>query len=101
MTHGKKYQVSFSDKRHLYTQKPNVFKKNFYSEILNRKFKLNVSTKALKTILKKGGFDNYILQTKPEKMNSKYGMYLRGLMQRKLKDPEWDVGHVLFTTWHK
>lgn len=40
----------------------------------------------------KGSFDNYILSMSPEKLNSKYGEYLRDLMQKKLENPEFEVG---------
>lgn len=55
------------------------------------KIKLPVTTKAMKCIVKEGSFDNYVLNTKKEDMNSKYGEYLRDLMKKKIKDPEFKV----------
>ena len=51
-----------------------------YSEILKTSLNIEVSTKAIKCIRKYGGFDNYILLTEPEKLDSLYGEYLRILM---------------------
>jgi len=42
-----------------------------------------VSMKARRTIMKKGSFDNYIMRTKPEHIDSKFGLLLRNLMKRK------------------
>ena len=42
-----------------------------------------VSMKARRTIMKRGSFDNYILKTKPEQIDSKFGLYIRQLMRQK------------------
>ena len=46
----------------------------------------------MKTIVKYGSFDNYILKMDPKKLHSKYGDYLREEMEKKIKDPEYQVG---------
>jgi large subunit ribosomal protein L28 len=46
-----------------------------------------VSMKARRIIMKKGSFDNYITRTKPDQIDSKFGLYLRDLMRRKIKNP--------------
>jgi hypothetical protein len=33
--------------------------------------------------MKKGTFDNYLLKTKPEVIDSRMGLYIRGLIKRK------------------
>lgn len=76
--------------------RPNVNKKKYYSDILQQFITLPVSTKAMKCILKSGCFDNYILYTKKEKMNSKMGEFLRKLMNDKLKDPAFIVPYIPF-----
>lgn len=48
---------------------PNLQHANLYSEILNKKIKLLVSTFALRRIDCKGGLDNYLLEMKPEHYN--------------------------------
>ena len=50
-----------------------------------------VSMKARRTIMKKGSFDNYILRTKPEQLDSKFGLLIRGLIKRKMKDPQFKI----------
>ena len=65
------------------TMKPNVKRKNLYSEILDMQFGIFISTKARKCIMKAGSFDNYLLSTKPEVIDSRFGLYLRGLIKRK------------------
>lgn len=47
--------------------------------------------KARRTIMKKGSFDNYITRTKPEHIDSKFGLFLRNLMKRKQKDPKFTI----------
>jgi len=44
---------------------------------------------------KYGGFDNYILLTKPENLDSMYGEYLRKLMLTKLNDDKFVVPYIL------
>lgn len=65
----------------LITMKPNVMRRTFFSQILGMNLRVWVSMKARKTIMKKGSFDNYILRTKPEQLDSKFGMYIRNLMR--------------------
>ena len=67
--------------------KPNIMRKFFFSPILGLKLRIWISMKARKTIMKKGSFDNYILHTNPKYLNSKFGIYIRQLMIKKLKDP--------------
>ncbi len=74
---------------------PNTFDKALYSEILGKKINIEVSTKALRCMRKYGGFDNYILLTKPSKMDSMYGEYLRALMYKKLNNPEFEVPYIV------
>eukprot|EP00344_Euplotes_crassus_P003039 CAMPEP_0197012702 /NCGR_PEP_ID=MMETSP1380-20130617/63410_1 /TAXON_ID=5936 /ORGANISM="Euplotes crassus, Strain CT5" /LENGTH=342 /DNA_ID=CAMNT_0042436377 /DNA_START=126 /DNA_END=1154 /DNA_ORIENTATION=- len=95
-THGPKFKVCFSDKRHRYTQKPNVFAKKFYSDILEMELVLPVTVYAFRIIRKYKSFDNYILKTKEKDMNSKMGMHLKELMLKKLKDPKFVVPYIPF-----
>lgn len=88
VTHGQRKKRVFSMKYRIETQKPNIFKKNLRSDILNQNFKLWISMRARKCIMKKGSLDNYLLTTKPSQIDSKFGLYLRSLIQDKLKDPE-------------
>ncbi|KAF7317906.1 Mitochondrial 50S ribosomal protein [Mycena kentingensis (nom. inval.)] len=69
--------VPFSLKKTRRTWLPNVQRKRFFSEALQSYLlPVKVTTTALKTIKKKGGIDNYVLQTSPETLGWK-GMELR------------------------
>ena len=70
-------------KWHTVTQKPNITRKRLRSDILGRTFKLWISMKARKCIMKAGSLDNYLLQTKPEKIGSRFGLHLRGVIRAK------------------
>lgn len=96
-THHHKFKVCFSDKRHRYTQKPNVQRKKYYSDILDMTIRLPVTAHAMKNIVKAGSFDNYILNTKAEKMNSKMGNYLRNLMKQKQANPDFLIPYIPFS----
>ena len=98
-THKRSYKISFSHRVTGYTKKPNVNKITYFSKILQTNFKLFVSTKAMKTIVRFGSFDNYILNTHHTKLRSQYGLYLKGLMRKKLKNPKMDIGYIYLTSW--
>lgn len=59
------------------TAKPNIYKKKLHSDIMGRTYHLWISMKTRKCIMKAGSFDNYILNTKPKDMDSKFGLFLR------------------------
>ena len=46
---------------------PNLQNISFFSEILNKKIKLKVSSRAIKSVEKKGGIDSYIMNLKNNK----------------------------------
>ncbi len=50
--------------------------------------------KARRCIMKAGSLDNYILKTKPRDIDSKFGLYLRELMTKKKKDPDFHVPYI-------
>lgn len=49
----------------------------------------------MRCIRKYGGFDNYLLLTKPQNMDSLYGEYLRKLLMTKLNNPEFEVPYIV------
>jgi len=57
--------VSHSNRRARRTFQPNIQSKHLHSQLLNTTMKIEVTTRALRTIDKYGGLDNYILNTKP------------------------------------
>ena len=82
-THGQRKKRVFSMKYRIETQKPNIFRKTVKSDILDKEFKLWLSTKARKCIMKAGSLDNYLLTTEPSKIHSNFGLYLRELIKQK------------------
>ncbi|XP_038548281.1 39S ribosomal protein L28, mitochondrial isoform X1 [Micropterus salmoides] len=62
------------------TWKPQLFKRELYSEILDHKFTITVTARTLDLIDAAYGFDFYILKTPKEDLNSKLGMDLKRAM---------------------
>lgn len=71
-----------------------MFKKSLYSDILDKTYKIAISAKARKCIIKKGSLDNYLLYTDPKKINSNFGFYLRKLIKEKQNNPDFDVPYI-------
>ncbi|KAI0044847.1 mitochondrial 50S ribosomal protein L28-like protein, partial [Auriscalpium vulgare] len=82
--HGKMKQygnnVPFSKKKTRRTWLPNVQSKRLVSEALGETLKVKLTTRALKTIKKYGGLDQYLLQTKTDLLGWE-GMRLRILVR--------------------
>lgn len=95
MFHGKEDKSGntycYSDKHKRHKVKVNAHQKLYESHLLGKKLRIYTSTKAMRTIRKYGGFDNYILLMPQNRMKSAYGEYLRELMLRKLADPSFEV----------
>ena len=87
-THSQRKKRVFSMKYRIETQKPNIFRKRLRSEILDKEFHLWISTKARRCIMKAGSLDRYLLTTKPKYLDSKFGLHLKDLIKKKMKDPE-------------
>lgn len=66
------------------TWKPQLFKRQLYSEILDHKFTITVTARTLDLIDAAFGFDSYILKTPKEDLNSKLGMDLKRAMLLRL-----------------
>ncbi|CAD8145731.1 unnamed protein product [Paramecium octaurelia] len=103
--HGKQpksgNQTCFSEKKTRRSWMPNVQKQTYESLILGRRIHVKVTAKTMKCIRKAGSFDNYILLTKPQDLDSIYGEYLRKLMLTKINDPSFEIPHVLKARPHK
>ena len=69
---GKKPQfghnVSHSNRKTNRRFLPNIQKVSLTSEALGRDVSLKVSTRALRTVVKKGGLDQFLLQTADQKL---------------------------------
>ncbi|XP_069875857.1 large ribosomal subunit protein bL28m [Dipodomys merriami] len=70
--------------------KPQLFQRELYSEILDKKFTVTVTMRTLDLIDEAYGFDFYILKTPKEDLCSKFGMDLkRGMLLRLARqDPQ-------------
>ncbi|KAM9584454.1 large ribosomal subunit protein bL28m isoform 1-T1 [Trichechus inunguis] len=70
--------------------KPQLFQRELYSEILDKKFSVTVTMRTLDLIDEAFGFDFYILKTPKEDLCSKFGMDLkRGMLLRLARqDPQ-------------
>ncbi|KAF9037411.1 hypothetical protein BDZ89DRAFT_982679 [Hymenopellis radicata] len=69
--------VPFSKHKTRRSWLPNVQNKRLFSEALNETIKLKVTARAVKTISKHGGLDNYLLKGSEPKDLSDEGMRLR------------------------
>ncbi|KAJ2702941.1 hypothetical protein H4R19_005333 [Coemansia spiralis] len=66
------------------TWMPNIQKVNMFSVLLGKMLRINVTTRVLRTIDKKGGLDEYLLTTKDSKIASEYGLELKEKLQKEL-----------------
>ncbi|XP_032366448.1 large ribosomal subunit protein bL28m isoform X2 [Etheostoma spectabile] len=73
------------------TWKPQLFKRELYSEILDHKFTITVTARTLDLIDAAFGFDFYILNTSKEDLNSKLGMDLKRAMLLRLARRETEL----------
>lgn len=76
--------------------KPNIHWVSLYSEVFEKKLRVKATQRALRTIDKLGGVDNYLLQTKNMFLNSKTAQYLKKkvkkqIFRRKEKDYYYSV----------
>jgi hypothetical protein len=56
---------------------PNVHKKELHSELLDKKYRINITISALRCIDKFGGLDNYLLWMPHKKLASEFGSKLK------------------------
>lgn len=66
--------------------RPNVQWVKLWSDALERKLRLKVTTAALAVIDKRGGLDQYLLQTKPALLGRGKAMQLRELVRTTMKE---------------
>ena len=69
--------VSHSERKTRRTWDPNVRNVHLYSETLDRKIGLRVTSNTLRCIDKAGGLDYYVLNTKEKDLNSDVALRLR------------------------
>jgi len=73
--------ISFSHRKTRRIWLPNVQVKNLHSDLLQETFSVRLTTHVLRCIDKYGGLDNYLLFTKPDKMDSLYGNKLASMVK--------------------
>lgn len=76
--------VPFSKRKTRRSWLPNVHSKRLFSDALQDFVKVKVSTRALKTIKKHGGIDQYVLKTKPDLLGWE-GMRIRVMVRERLE----------------
>ncbi|KJA23949.1 hypothetical protein HYPSUDRAFT_565078 [Hypholoma sublateritium FD-334 SS-4] len=77
--------VPFSKQKTRRSWLPNIQQKRLPSQVLGENVRLKLTTRALKTIHKKGGLDNYLRETSGELLGHK-GMELRIQLQDKVRE---------------
>ncbi|KAF4602987.1 39S ribosomal protein L24, mitochondrial [Pleurotus pulmonarius] len=82
--------VPFSKHKTRRTWLPNVQHKYLFSETLEQEVRLKITTRALKTIKKAGGLDNYVLNTRADLLAWE-GMRVRLLVQQRLAEREREL----------
>ncbi|KAJ3867482.1 hypothetical protein EV359DRAFT_71168 [Lentinula novae-zelandiae] len=70
---------------------PNIQRKRFFSEALNENVRVKVTTRALKTIKKHNGIDNYV-HNMPSRTLGWEGMRIRLMVKSARKDPRMPTG---------
>ncbi|CDH58978.1 mitochondrial ribosomal protein l28 [Lichtheimia corymbifera JMRC:FSU:9682] len=81
----------FSKKKTRRNWLPNVQSKKLYSETLDRFLDLKVTTSVLRTIDKKGGLDQYLLETRDKNLCSDKALELKSVILKQLKKNEKKV----------
>jgi len=81
--HSQRKKRVFSMKYRIETMKPNIVKKTLRSDILGQDFKIWITMKTRKCIMKHGSLDKYLLNTKPTYLDSKFGLYLKNIIMQK------------------
>ncbi|KAF8516048.1 hypothetical protein JB92DRAFT_2716241 [Gautieria morchelliformis] len=79
--------VPFSKHKTRRTWLPNSHKRSMYSEIMGRLIRTTITARALRTIDKMGGIDNYLLKTKTDLLGWE-GMRLRVMVREKKRANE-------------
>lgn len=79
---------TFSEKKTKKVWKPNVQRKTYYSEILEEKLKYEMTTSAMRSIDRAGGFDNYIMGCSAKRLSTKAAIDLKKRMLQVLEMKE-------------
>lgn len=69
--------VSFSNRKTRRKWLPNVQRKELYSQALEAKVPVRLTTSVLREIDRRGGLDNYLLYTREDRVDSVFGSFLK------------------------
>lgn len=78
--------VSHANNRTKRTFRPNLQRIRLFSDILNEKIRLDISTKAMRTIDFKGGLDEFFKKTANRKLTQKALKLKRRIFKKEKKD---------------
>ncbi len=70
-------QISHSVRHSRRTWAPNTFAKRLWSDALGRWVRVALTAGVLRTIDTKGGLDGYLLETRDDKIDSRFGLELK------------------------
>jgi large subunit ribosomal protein L28 len=71
------YYVADHDRKIPHVWKLNTQVKEYKSQLLDKTYRVLVTTRVMKTIDKKGGLDNYILDTSDQKLDSEIAIEVK------------------------
>ena len=80
------HNVSHSNRKTNRRFSPNLQSVSLLSEILGRSIRMRVSTRALRTVQKKGGLDSFLLQTDDAKLEGE-ALVLKRKIKKQLSRP--------------
>ena len=81
-------QISHSVRHSRRTWAPNTISKRLWSDALDRRIRVTLTANVLRTIDLKGGLDNYLLETKNAKIDSRFGLELKQAVLRAKLDKD-------------
>lgn len=79
-------KISHAGNRCRRTWKPNAQKKRVKSEVLGEEFRFWMTARVIKTIKRFGGFDQYLLRTRDEKIRFPKAIELKKAIKKILQD---------------
>jgi large subunit ribosomal protein L28 len=78
-------QVSHAENKTRRTWRPNVHRKEFYSRVLGKWLRFTVTTRAIRSIEKVGGIDEYLILARKETLSNPEAWSLRALICDRLR----------------
>jgi len=92
--------ISFSEKKTRRSWNPNIQWVKLYSEALDVRLKVKATQKALRSIDKAGGLDNYLTRTKNKTLGSSFALYLKKIIIDAKKENKQKQEYRNEIEWH-